>query len=270
MNFKFFSLITGSAGLLGKHHARGLLNLKKNLILTDINLNKCIEISKKLKKEYPDQQILCFKLDVTSEKSVKNLIKKLRNKKIIVSVLINNAAVDAKFTKGKKNNDFRLESFSLKKWLLEINVGLTGAMICSKHFGSLMSKYCKKGIILNIASDLSVISPNQAIYKVKGVTSNKQSVKPITYSVIKHGIIGLTKYLATYWPRKNVRCNALSPGSVLNRQPSKLVRELKKMIPLNRLAKENEYTAAIEFLCSDKSSYMTGQNIIIDGGRSIW
>ena len=205
MKFKFFSLVTGSAGLLGKHHARGLLNLKKNIILTDIDLKKCIKISNKLKKEYPQQEILSFKLDVTNEQSVKNLNKKLRKKKIIISVLINNAAIDAKFTSKINKNDSRLESFSLKKWSHEINVGLTGAMICSKHFGSIMSKHCKNGIILNIASDLSVISPNQSIYKTKGVAPSKQKVKPITYSVIKHGIIGLTKYIATYWPEKKCK-----------------------------------------------------------------
>ena len=136
-------------------------------------------------------------------------------------------------------------------------------------FGENMVKHKTKGIILNVASDLSIISPNQNIYKVKNLPNKKQPVKPVTYSVIKHGLLGLTKYIATYWP-EYIRCNAISPGSVLQNQPKKLVKKLIKLIPLNRLAKEYEYISAIKFLCSEQSSYMTGQNLIIDGGRSIW
>lgn len=134
-------------------------------------------------------------------------------------------------------------------------------MLCSQVFGSLMKK--KGGVILNIASDLSVISPKQSLYG-----NNKK--KPITYSVIKHGLIGLTKYLATYWPTKKIRCNALSPGGVMNKQGKKFLSKLKSEIPMKRLAYQNEYKSAIQFLCSDASSYMTGHNLIIDGGRSIW
>ena len=134
-------------------------------------------------------------------------------------------------------------------------------MLCSKYFGYEMSKK-KGGIIINIASDLSVIAPNQSIYK-------KNNFKPVTYSVIKHGLIGLTKYLATYWPNKNVRCNALSPGPVHNGQPKSFIEKLKKQIPMNRLANKDEYIGAIKFLCSKESKYMNGHNLILDGGRSI-
>ena len=127
-----------------------------------------------------------------------------------------------------------------------------------------------KGIILNIASDLSVISPNQNIYKNKKLKKSKQPVKPISYSVIKHGVIGMTKYLSTYWASDCIRCNALSPGPVSNFQPKSLVNKLKNLIPMARLAHKNEYRSAVKFLCTDESSYMTGQNIIIDGGRSVW
>ena len=142
-------------------------------------------------------------------------------------------------------------------------------MLCAKNFGTQMVRFKTKGIILNIASDLSVIAPNQEIYKTKKSLDKNQPVKPVTYSVIKHGLIGLTKYLATYWPQY-IRCNAISPGSVKQNQPKYMINRLKKLIPLNRLAHEYEYISAIKFLCSDQSSYMTGQNLIIDGGRSIW
>ena len=126
-----------------------------------------------------------------------------------------------------------------------------------------MSKTQKGGVILNIASDLSVVAPNHSIYK-KGV------YKPVMYSVVKHGLIGLTKYLATYWNENGVRVNALSPGGVFENQDPEFVSRLTKLIPLGRMAKADEYRSAVQFLCSDASSYMTGQNLIIDGGRSVW
>ena len=124
------------------------------------------------------------------------------------------------------------------------------------------------GVILNIASDLSIIAPDQRIYNYD--SKELQNVKPITYSVIKSGLIGMTKYLATYWNESNVRVNALSPGGVYENQNSEFVDRLTKLIPLGRMASPDEYKSAIQFLCSDASSYMTGQNLVIDGGRSVW
>ena len=133
-----------------------------------------------------------------------------------------------------------------------------------------MAEDDKGGIILNIASDLSVIAPDQRIYRQKDLERKLQPVKPVTYSVIKSGLIGLTRYLATYWPEKGIRSNALSPGGVYNNQDKEFVQNLSKLIPMGRMAKVDEYKGAIQFLCSDASSYMNGQNIVIDGGRSIW
>jgi NAD(P)-dependent dehydrogenase (short-subunit alcohol dehydrogenase family) len=125
------------------------------------------------------------------------------------------------------------------------------------------------GVILNIASDLSVIAPDQRLYEQEGVDALMQPVKPVTYSVIKTGLIGLTRYLASYWANKNIRVNALSPGGVFNNHDIEFVKKLSKLIPLGRMAHRDEYKGAIQFLCSDASSYMTGQNLILDGGRSI-
>ena len=128
----------------------------------------------------------------------------------------------------------------------------------------------KGGVILNIASDLSVFSPDQRLYKKAGLPDNLQPVKPVTYSVIKAGLVGLTRYLATYWADKGVRSNALSPGGVLTGQDDEFVQRLSTLIPLGRMAKHDEYRAAVQFLCSDASSYMNGQNVVMDGGRSAW
>jgi NAD(P)-dependent dehydrogenase (short-subunit alcohol dehydrogenase family) len=129
----------------------------------------------------------------------------------------------------------------------------------------------RSGIIVNISSDLGVIAPDQRIYMKKTTGFDEiRYFKPFSYSVIKHGLIGLTKYLATYLAEFGIRVNTLSPGSIFNDQDPEFLINLKNRIPLNRLAKVDEYKGAIQFLTSDSSSYMTGQNLIIDGGRSTW
>jgi NAD(P)-dependent dehydrogenase (short-subunit alcohol dehydrogenase family) len=132
-----------------------------------------------------------------------------------------------------------------------------------------MAQDGKGGVILNIASDLSVFSPDQRLYRKAGLPEELQPVKPVTYSVIKTGLIGLTRYLSTYWAAQGVRCNALSPGGVYANQPDEFVQRLTSLIPLGRMASKDEYRAAVQFLCSDASAYMNGQNILIDGGRSV-
>ena len=160
------------------------------------------------------------------------------------------------------------ENFLLEDWDFQLKVGLTGAMLCSQVFGQEMAKR-GEGIILNIASDLSVFAPDQRLYKKDGLRPDQQPVKPVTYSVIKHGLIGLTKYLATYWAEQGVRCNALSPGGVYNGQSDEFVQKLIELIPLKRMASKDEYRGAVQFLCSDASAYMNGQNMVMDGGRSV-
>lgn len=261
-----YSLITGSAGLLGRQHATALLELNYNIVITDIDNEGLEKTYIYLKKLHPTKKIIKSLMDVTSSKSIEKNIKNLRRKKIIINNLINNAAIDSKVDKKNKKKNNQFENFDLKIWNKEIQVGLTGAMLCSKIIGRDMIKNNIKGNIVNIASDLSVISPNQNIYKYK----NNKFNKPVTYSVIKHGIVGLTKYLSTYWAKKNIKVNSLSPGSVLSNQPKEFQNRIKKLIPMNRLANKNEYIGAIKFLCCDDSSYMTGQNLVIDGGRSVW
>ena len=265
-----FVLITGSCGLLGQKHALALLEIGASIILTDIDENLLIKVKKSLESKNFHGRIKYYLMDVGSEDSIMNVFKKLKKDNIRIDILINNAAINPKQASLKDNiRTTRLENFSLDRWNLEISVGLTGAYLCSKFFGSAMAKDGKGGVILNIASDLSVIAPDQRIYRQDGIADDLQAVKPVTYSVIKAGLIGLTRYLASYWADKGVRANALSPGGVFTNQDSEFVNRLSSLIPMGRMAKSDEYIGAIQFLCSDASAYMNGQNIVIDGGRSV-
>ena len=242
-------IITGGLGFLGSQITNALLSEKANVYIIDIKKPK-----KKTSAKY-------FKSDITNENELIKILKFFKLKKIKIDVLINNAAIDYPPLKSKSNN-LKLETFSNELWDRDISVSLKGSYLCTKVFGSYMSKF-KKGSIINISSDLGIIAPDQRIYKKNGFT------KPITYSVIKHAIIGLTKYTASYWGEKNIRCNAIAPGGIFNNQDSSFVKKINQLIPLGRMAKKNEYNGLILFLCSDLSSYMTGSIIVADGGRTI-
>ena len=265
------ALITGASGLLGEQHASALLETGAKVILTDISKENLDLTKKTLGKIYNPSKIISEVMDVTDKKNIIYVSEKLIEQEIRIDILINNAAIDIKVDKEKnKKNNLHLENLSLREWNSQIDVGLKGAFLCSQIFGTQMALDKKGGVILNIASDLSVISPDQRLYEDPNISKEFQFVKPITYSVIKTGLIGLTKYIATYWASDGVRCNALSPGGVLNNQDDKFIDRLNKLIPLARMAEKDEYRSTIQFLCSDASSYMNGQNIVVDGGRSIW
>lgn len=264
---KCLCVITGGAGFLGVKHAEALLDGNGGVVLLDINQEMLEEKLKNLKKKYP-RRVWSYQLDITDEKAVKNIVNKIEKEVGPIAVLINNAAHNPQIGQGQK--DFsRLENFSVKIWQKDFDVGVTGAFLMSKYAGSLMAKR-GRGVILNISSDLGVIAPDQRLYKKDGLKPHQQPVKPVTYSVTKHALIGLTKYLATYWAESGIRVNAISPGGVFRNTPDDFVKKLTKLIPLGRMAQQDEYKAAILFLCSDASSYMTGANLVIDGGRTVW
>ena len=264
------ALITGACGLLGEKHSLALLETGASIVLTDIDMNLLKKTKNHLESKNFKGKVMCYLMDVSQELSITNVLNKLNKDNVRIDILINNAAINPKQASLKDNVRItRLENFSLDKWNLELSVGLTGAFLCSKIFGSEMAKDKKGGVILNIASDLSVIAPDQRIYKKKGLEHNLQAVKPVTYSVIKAGLIGLTRYLSTYWPEDGVRSNALSPGGVYTNQDPDFVKSLTNLIPMGRMANPDEYISAIQFLCSDASAYMNGQNIVMDGGRSV-
>jgi NAD(P)-dependent dehydrogenase (short-subunit alcohol dehydrogenase family) len=251
-------VITGGNGMLGRQYARAIEEMGGFPISLDI-------------KE-PDEKIgLWIYCDITDEEEVEDAFDNITFYPGFPIVgLINNAAIDPKFDKSiNETPKCRLEAYPLEQWHKELNVGLTGAFICSKIFGSYMATQ-GKGSIINISSVLGLVAPNQALYRDPNLPEEQQNVKPVTYSVIKHGIIGLTRYCASYWANRNVRCNCLCPGGVYNNHPPEFVEKLSKYIPLGRMANKYEYNEAIKFLLSDASSFMTGSVLTIDGGQTCW
>ena len=265
------ALVTGAGGLLGRQHAAALVEAGARVVLTDIGLKHAEAAIDTIRESNPSSELIAAALDVTALDSVHAVADDLASRGVTIDILVNNAAIDPKVTSSPGvMHSSRFEAFPVPQWQMEIAVGLTGAMLCAQVFGSSMAMR-GHGVILNIASDLGVIAPDQRLYRQPHVTrEDEQPVKPVTYSVIKHGLIGLTKYLATYWADKGVRVNAISPGGVFNNQDPAFVERLTRLIPMGRMANVDEYRAAIQFLCSDASSYMTGQNIVLDGGRSVW
>jgi NAD(P)-dependent dehydrogenase (short-subunit alcohol dehydrogenase family) len=262
------AIITGGAGLLGTQHAQIIAEAGGMPVLWDVQGKVAEEHGKELAARY-EVPARGMAVDITVAAAVAAALEQVISTYGRVDILINNAANDPKVAPGTDASWSRFENFALDLWNQDLAVGLTGAFLCSREVGTYMAAH-GGGVILNIASDLSVIAPDQRIYRREALPDDQQPVKPVTYSVVKHGLIGLTKYLATYWAEKNVRVNALSPGGVFTNQPDEFVQKLTQLIPLGRMANLSEYKAAVLFLVSEASSYMTGANIIIDGGRSCW
>ena len=261
------ALITGAAGLLGVEHSIALIQAGSDVVMTDINLEELEISAQKVQKITGISPTIMF-LNVSDENSVSLVGRELEHHGRVIDILINNAAIDHKAGLDSSiEESSRLENFDVNKWNIEVGVGLTGAILCASEFGPGMAAQ-GGGVILNIASDLAVISPDQRLYRKEGLPNAEQPVKPVSYSVIKAGIVGLTRYLSTYWASSNVRCNALSPGGVYTSQDDAFVERLSNLIPLGRMAKHEEYRGAIQFMCSDAAMYLNGQNIIMDGGRS--
>lgn len=262
------AVVTGGAGLLGYQHAATVAGLGGLPVLLDINAEALAANAEKLAAQ-TGYQALTLVADITDLAALTAAFEQLMARHGRVDILINNAARNPKVESAGDKDFSRLEHFPWEQWRLDLDVGLGGAFNCAKVFGAQMARK-GRGVIINIASDLGVIAPDQRLYRVEGREPEQQPVKPVTYSVVKHGLIGLTKYLATYWCEQGVRCNALSPGGVYAGQNDVFVSKLAQLIPLGRMAEADEYRGAIAFLCSDASSYMNGSNLVVDGGRSTW
>jgi len=262
-------IITGAAGLLGRKHAEAIAAFGGTPVLLDLYENPVKQLADELNEKYPVSAI-GMSLDITNEEAIFNNCNQLVKQFGKIDGLVNNAANNPKVEDNGEKNFSRLENFPLDVWNQDIAVGLTGAYLCSKYYGTQISKNPNGGVIVNISSDLGLMAPDQRLYAKDGIDGNKQNVKPVTYSVVKTGLIGLTRYLATYWADKNVRCNAMCPGGVENGQPNDFLEEVNKRIPMGRMANADEYQGTLLWMLSDASSYLNGAIVPIDGGRTAW
>ena len=258
------AVITGGTGLLGCQHASAIASAGGIPVLADVR-----QLSETEVREQFGPDACSIRADITDPADVKALLAQVLDRYGRVDILVNNAANNPKVENPSDLAKSRIENFSLEQWRADISVGLTGAFLCSQVIGSELARK-RKGAIVNIASDLAVIAPDQRLYRKEGLPDDQQPAKPVSYSVVKTGLIGLTRYLATYWAAAGVRVNAISPGGVYNGQPEEFVHRISNLIPLGRMAEVTVYQGALLFLCSDASSYMTGSNLVIDGGRSCW
>lgn len=261
-------VITGGAGMLGQRHAQAIAGAGGIPVMADIRTDRLEFGGEELADRFGPLATV-VPVDITDPKSVETLLEHVLHRFGRVDGLINNAANNPTVDSGSSVEFSRLESFSLAQWDADLAVGLTGAFLCSKIIGAEMARR-RQGVIVNVASDLALIAPDQRLYRKEGVPDERQPVKPVSYSVVKSALIGLTRYLATYWASSGVRVNAISPGGVFVDQPEEFVERIANLIPLGRMARADEYEGAILFLCSDASSYMTGANLVVDGGRTAW
>lgn len=264
------AVITGGTGLLGIKHAEAVAELGGSPVLVDLDQQRAEETAAALSERY-GVDALGVATDITQPAGVEVLKGQVMERFGRVDILINNAANNPKVEGGSITGSHwsRFEGFPLDVWNQDIAVGLTGAFLCAQVFGTEMAR-AGGGVILNIASDLGIIAPDQRIYRKDGESEDEQMVKPVTYSVVKSGLVGLTRYLSTYWPQRGVRANTLAPGGVYVDQDEAFVGRLTNLIPMGRMAEKDEYKAAVAFLISDASSYMNGAVLNMDGGRTAW
>ena len=259
-------IVTGGLGFLGKAHCNAIAAFGGTPIVIDIHTNGLDDLRKDIELKY-HQKLLFFEADITSQEKMSEIANEIEQN-LSIKGLINNAARNPIVTKSGFKNNNRFESYSINEWDLDLKVGLTGSFVCSQIFGKKMYDN-NGGSIINVSSELGLLSPKQSLYLDPNLDEDNQPVKPVSYPVVKTGLIGLTRYIATYWPRK-VRCNCICPGGVLNDQSEEFLSRVSAEIPLGRLANIEEYGACIVFLLSNASSYMTGSVVPIDGGRSAW
>ena len=262
-------VITGAQGLLGQKHAEAIAAYGGNPVLLDLSKDALELMAYELNKKY-SVNASGFMVDITNESQIKQNATLLIEKYGRIDGLINNAANNPKVEKGAKKHFSRIEDFSLESWNKDLAVGLTGAFLCTKYYGHKIAQNIDGGSIINISSDLGLIAPDQRLYTEAGLDKANQPVKPVTYSVVKTGLIGLTRYISTYWADKNVRCNAICPGGVENGQDDNFLKEVSSRIPMNRLAEVDEYQGTLVWMLSEASSYLNGAIIPVDGGRTAW
>jgi NAD(P)-dependent dehydrogenase (short-subunit alcohol dehydrogenase family) len=257
------ALVTGALGLLGRNHCNALSEAGASVVVADLDEQACTAFAKQLQAGSTGVY-----LDVTRKESILEVLKRLLQEYHKIDVLVNNAAINDMFENPKAAaEESKFENYPLELWQKSLDVNLTGLFLCSQVIGSQMVKQ-QKGSIINIASTYGTVAPDQSLYMDQ--LGNQLFYKPPAYPVTKGGVIMLTKYLAAYWGRTGIRVNTLTPGGVMNGQSEFFIENYSRKTPLGRMAEPADYQGAIVFLASDASSYMTGANLIVDGGWTCW
>jgi NAD(P)-dependent dehydrogenase (short-subunit alcohol dehydrogenase family) len=255
-------VITGGAGLLGARHAGAVASAGGVPVVVDLDASRAASV-------------VCacgagtaIGADITDPAAVQTALTTVLSAYGRVDGLVNNAANNPK-VEGDPAAFCALERFTLEQWQRDLDVGLTGAFLCAQAFGTHMAGH-GGGTIVNISSEYGMLGPDQRLYRREGAADDEQPVKPVSYSVAKAGLDGMTRWLATYWGDRGVRVNTLTVGGVENGQPAEFVRRAVDRVPLGRMARPDDYEGALIFLLSDASAFMTGANLVVDGGKTTW
>lgn len=261
------AVITGGAGMLGVKHAEAIADMGGVPILWDV-LESRLDVARNHFKAL-GQAAGQVAVDITDPAAVRAAVVRTTAEFDTIDILINNAAMTVESDGSNRAYFAPFEEYDVALWRQALDVSLTGAFLCSQAIGNDMARR-HGGVILNIASDVGVISPDHRIYEPQGDYPGTPFNTPASYAVVKAGLIHLTRYLATYWAKVNVRVNALSPAGVYNDHDERFVKRLTQLIPLGRMATKDEYKGAVVFLVSDASAFLTGFNVVMDGGRTAW
>jgi NAD(P)-dependent dehydrogenase (short-subunit alcohol dehydrogenase family) len=254
-------LVTGAAGLLGRRHVAALAGAGANVVAADLDEAEAADA-------LPDGDHMAVGVDITDPSSVEELAARTVARFGRVDGLVNNAAAnDMVESPDLAASSSRFEAYPLDRWKRMIEVNVTGTFLVSQVVGCRMAE-AGSGAIVNIASTYGMVGPDQSIYR--GADGTQSFYKSPAYPTSKGAVLAFTRYLATYWAHRGVRVNALSPGGVGNGQDAEFVRRYSERTPLGRMADPDDYAGAVVFLCSDASGYMTGANLVVDGGWTAW
>ncbi len=256
------AIVTGASGLLGKKHCEALAGAGAHVIVADVDANSSIDFANELGSSH-----LGIGLDVTTETSIHAAKEQVIKKYGRIDVLVNNAAINDMFENPTVALELsKFENYPLHLWQRSLDVNVTGVFLCSQIFGTVMAE-AGSGSIINIASTYAITAPDQKLYCNEA--GEQTFYKSAAYPSTKGAVLGFTKFLASYWGNKGVRVNALSPGGVENGQDGFFIKNYSDRTPLGRMADRTDYQGAIVFLASDASRYMTGANLVVDGGWTI-
>lgn len=261
-------IITGGGGLLGREYTAALAEVGANVVVADVDGDCAREIATLTTRRGPGKAI-GVQTDVSDKASVHNLVAQTLDAFGRIDGLVNNAAIDPKADVGEANKHVSgFEDYPLELWNKSLAVNVTGMFLCAQAVAPTMLAQ-NRGAIVNVSSTYGLVGPDQRIYEKEDPNAPRM-VKPPVYSVTKAAVLGLTHYLATYWAGKGIRVNTLTPGGVYNNHDEGFVRRYSARTTLGRMADKTEYCGALLFLLSDASSYMTGSNLVVDGGWTAW